>query len=228
MVKIKVLLVCVLCLAYSAASIDIPNLDLRQVSRDEGLAQWVRAQESIVGTLYYQYYDQAQFALKLEQGKRLDQLANGEELTALESTLHYSPLGTRSVNVFVGNIEKDETGWIPYHLSPDKSIYLFDTDSSNGWPILELGPSSRLYSVGWVDDSTLVALGSVPDLRTDRLNAWRVSVEFPKVKRERYLGPPVSEQQTTILDGKWHRWLQYRYPANTWWRVGSGDQNGEN
>jgi len=193
------------------------KLDLAQISADDGLKQWIEIQKEIVGPMYFQYFDEVKFALTPDDGKPLAQLVNGKEMDLIESTLQYSPERDRSVNMFVHNIEIHNTGWVPHRLSPDKHVYLFDEKSSRGWAILDIGSSGKLYSVGWVDNNTCVAFGLIPDVRTARLNAWRITVDFPNIRRERFLGPQVNDYQSTALDKKWQSWLKYRFSTITWW-----------
>jgi hypothetical protein len=216
MPKFQFILIAIICTSSGVHGSSDARLDLTPMYGDEGLKKWIEIQKEVVGTVYFQYYDEVEFTLAPGDGKPLDQLTSGNELGFLKSTLQLSPQGTRSANMFVYNIESHDSGWVPHRMSPDKYVYLFEATDTRGWPIVDLGSSSELHAVGWSDKNTIIVFGTVPDVRYDRLNAWRVSVEFPNIRRERFLGPPVNDRQSAALHEQWRNWLQDRHPSVNW------------
>jgi hypothetical protein len=217
MLKIRIITIAILWTFAEVYGETDTTLDLGKISADAGLKKWIEFQMEIVGTPYFQYYDEVEFVLTPKNARPLEQLVLGNELSLIKSTLQYSPNGGRSVNMFVHNIETHSTGWVPHQASPDKSVYLFEASDSMGWSILDVGSSSDLYSVRWVDDNICIVFGLVPDVRIPRLNAWRLTVNLPNIRRERFLGPRVNDRQSRALDDQWRKWLQYRYPSINWW-----------
>jgi hypothetical protein len=192
------------------------RIDLTSVTANEGLNEWVMKVRDVVDTLYFQFYEKTEFTLDPDGGTPIHDLADGDELAFLRSTLVAAPNGELSLNTFVLNVEKTETGWCPYRLSPDKHVYLFDDTSSAGWPVLHFGPSDTSIWAGWVDESTFIVFAVIPDVRTARLNVWRVTVEWPKIRRERFLGPAVDSGQQGVLEREWEAWLKKRFPTVVW------------
>lgn len=214
----RVVVVAMILVSFATnSSSQILQIDLPSVMANEGLNEWIMNVRDVVDTLYFQFYEEIEFQLDPEAGTPIPKLANADDLAFLRSTLEQAPNGGLSLNTFVFNVEKTKTGWCPYRLSPDKHVYLFDDQSLRGWPVLHFGPSSTSICAGWIEENTFIVFAVLPDVRMARLNVWRISVEWPKVCRERFLGPQVDSDQQENLEREWRSWLNDRFPTVVWW-----------
>ena len=143
-------------------------------------------------------------------------LAEGEALDVLRSTLEWSPSKDLALNMFVHNLGRSGSEWSPHREEPDRWLYLFKTPDAKGWPVLVVGPSTLLHSIGWTDDRVSIVLGIARDGSADCLYIWRMLVTDTIVRVERHKGPDVTPAQLEELKHRWPAWIRARYPEVEW------------
>ena len=192
---------------------------LNAATANPDVAGWVEQWTEVCGTLYpwsFEFIDVQERSLNPDASREITWLAEGEALDVLRSTLEWSPSKDLALNMFVHNLGRSGSEWSPHREEPDRWLYLFKTPDAKGWPVLVVGPSTLLHSIGWTDDQVSIVLGIARDGSADCLYIWRMLVTDTIVRVERHKGPDVTPAQLEELKHRWPAWIRARYPEVEW------------
>lgn len=139
----------------------------------------------------------------------------GKELHVLMETLEYCPDSTVAAHLLIHNLVESPSGWTPPG-SPDSYVYLFETESHDGWPALTMGTSGWFASAGWIDNDNCLIVGTLLGGTGEQchLHVWRLDLKSRTVLW--YRGPVVETDQMDRLFAAWKAWLEECYTNVRW------------